>query len=108
MLDLRVRRASRLLYGYVACLYVVAYVAYCVTSHTVSRGVQRTSLSDDWLTIRLARVAYRRVERVSSRLKSAADTVAIMAVEALPPREALRRWVSLESRYGTCCSLAPE
>ena len=43
---------------------------------------------------------YLRVERVSSKLTSAGDMAAIMAVLEFPPRFSLSSQVSAESRYG--------
>ena len=45
----------------------------------------------------LARLAYLKVVRVSSKLKSAGPRLAIMIVLVFPPKESYRRRVSLES-----------
>lgn len=48
----------------------------------------------------LARLAYLRVPRVSSKLSAAGEMLAIMMVLVLPPSESCRIRVSFESRYG--------
>jgi len=48
--------------------------------------------------------AYLRVDKVSTKLTSAGDRAATMAVFAFPPKNGLRMNVSLELRYGTTSS----
>mmetsp|Transcript_44702 Transcript_44702/g.85462 ORF Transcript_44702/g.85462 Transcript_44702/m.85462 type:complete len:263 (-) Transcript_44702:187-975(-) len=55
----------------------------------------------------LARLAYLRVLRDSSRQCLAGEMLAIMVVRQLPPKESLSRRVSLESRNGTYAPLPP-
>mmetsp|Transcript_5045 Transcript_5045/g.15301 ORF Transcript_5045/g.15301 Transcript_5045/m.15301 type:complete len:219 (-) Transcript_5045:647-1303(-) len=49
-----------------------------------------------------ARLAYLRVESVSSKFMSAGPTLAIMRVLVFPPKESCSIRVSLESLYGMC------
>ena len=51
---------------------------------------------------RIARVANCRVDRVSSVLTDAGDTVTTNIVRVLPPSESWSIRVSFELRYGTC------
>lgn len=50
----------------------------------------------------LAREAYLRVFKVSSKLYSAGEIQAIIVVLEFPPNESCKIQVSFESQYGTC------
>mmetsp|Transcript_12588 Transcript_12588/g.29794 ORF Transcript_12588/g.29794 Transcript_12588/m.29794 type:complete len:331 (-) Transcript_12588:950-1942(-) len=92
----------------VSLAMVASSSSICVLSRAFSRLSLRAS---GWLMVstRLAVavfemfracVAYRSVLMVSSALKSAGLTQAIMIVREFPPRESCRSRVSFESRYG--------
>lgn len=55
----------------------------------------------------LARLAYLRVLRVSSKLQAAGESAASIAVSELPPSDSCKTLVSLELRYGTKTPFLP-